>query len=63
MFFSDASEIVIYTTRDSCLVFYGTVGSILGIFIALVYWDVGAGYNEYNRDLKAWYNSMERISW
>ena len=33
--------------------FYGTVGSLLGIFITLsIYWNVGAGYNEYNRDLQ-----------
>ena len=33
------------------LLFYGTVGSILGIFLILtVYWNVGSGYNEFNRD-------------
>ena len=32
------------------LLFYGTVGSLLGIFLTLtVWWNVGAGYNEYNR--------------
>jgi hypothetical protein len=35
------------------LLFYGTVGSLLGIFIGLtVWWNVGSGYNEYNRDLQ-----------
>ena len=31
--------------------FYGTVGSVLGIFLILtIQWNVGSGYNEYNRD-------------
>jgi hypothetical protein len=35
------------------LLFYGTVGSLLGIFITLtIYWNVGSGYNEYNKDLQ-----------
>ena len=30
--------------------FYGTVGSVLGIFLILtIQWNVGSGYNEYNR--------------
>jgi hypothetical protein len=33
------------------LLFYGTVGFLLGVFLTLtIYWDVGSGYNEYNRD-------------
>ncbi len=52
LFFSDASEISFFP-QGLTLVFYGTVGSILGIFLALtVWWNVGSGYNEYNRDLQ-----------
>jgi|TARA_B100000768_G_scaffold55326_1_gene53845 hypothetical protein len=52
IFFSDSSEIS-FLPQGIVLVFYGTVGSILGIFIALTaWWNVGSGYNEYNRDLK-----------
>ena len=52
LFFSDSSGIS-FIPQGIVLVFYGTVGSILGIFLALtVWWNVGSGYNEYNRDLK-----------
>jgi hypothetical protein len=35
------------------LLFYGTVGSILGIFLILnIWWNVGSGYNEYNREIQ-----------
>jgi hypothetical protein len=35
------------------LLFYGTAGTILGIFLTLtIWWNVGSGYNEYNRDLQ-----------
>ena len=52
LFFSDSTGIS-FIPQGIVLVFYGTVGSILGIFLALtVWWDVGSGYNEYNRDLK-----------
>jgi hypothetical protein len=48
--FSDSSEIS-FLPQGVVLVFYGTVGSILGIFLILtVYWNVGSGYNEFNRD-------------
>jgi hypothetical protein len=50
LFFSDPSEIS-FIPQGIILVFYGTIGSILGIFIALtVWWNVGSGYNEYNRN-------------
>ena len=50
--FSDSSEIA-FLPQGIVLLFYGTVGSILGIFLALtVWWNVGSGYNEYNRDLQ-----------
>jgi hypothetical protein len=50
LFFSDSTGIS-FIPQGIVLVFYGTVGSILGIFLALtVWWDVGSGYNEYNRD-------------
>ena len=52
LFFSDSSEIS-FIPQGIVLLFYGTVGSILGIFILLTaWWNVGSGYNEYNRDLK-----------
>tara|TARA_B100000683_G_C12246892_1_gene455726 strand:+ start:108 stop:665 length:558 start_codon:yes stop_codon:yes gene_type:complete len=50
LFFSDPNEIS-FIPQGIILVFYGTIGSILGIFIALtVWWNVGSGYNEYNRN-------------
>jgi hypothetical protein len=50
--FSDSSEIA-FLPQGIVLLFYGTVGSILGIFLWLtIWWDIGFGYNEYNRDLK-----------
>jgi len=52
LFFSDVNEIS-FLPQGIVLLFYGTVGSILGIFLALtVWWNVGSGYNEYNRDLQ-----------
>lgn len=52
LIFSDSSGIS-FIPQGIVLVFYGTVGSILGIFITLtVWWNVGSGYNEYNRDLQ-----------
>ena len=52
LFFSDSSEIS-FIPQGIVLLFYGTVGSILGIFLMLtVWWNVGSGYNEYNRDIQ-----------
>jgi hypothetical protein len=52
LFFSDSTEIS-FLPQGIVLLFYGTVGSILGIFLSLtVYWNVGSGYNEYNRNLQ-----------
>ena len=52
LIFSDSSEIS-FIPQGIVLLFYGTVGSILGIFLSLtVWWNVGSGYNEYNRDFK-----------
>lgn len=52
IFFSDSSEIS-FIPQGIVLLFYGTVGIILGTFISLtVWWNVGSGYNEYNRDIK-----------
>jgi len=52
LIFSDSTGIS-FIPQGIVLVFYGTVGSILGIFLALtVWWNVGSGYNEYNRDLQ-----------
>jgi hypothetical protein len=52
LFFSDSTEIS-FIPQGIVLVFYGTVGSLLGIFLSLtIWWNVGSGYNEYDRDLK-----------
>jgi len=52
LFFSDSSDIS-FIPQGIVLLFYGTVGSILGIFLGLtVWWNVGSGYNEYNRDIQ-----------
>jgi hypothetical protein len=52
IFFSDSKELS-FLPQGIVLIFYGTVGSILGVFILLtVWWNVGSGYNEYNRDLR-----------
>jgi hypothetical protein len=52
LFFSKVNEIS-FIPQGIVLLFYGTVGSILGIFLCLtVYWDVGFGYNKYNKVLE-----------
>jgi hypothetical protein len=48
---SDSSGIA-FIPQGIVLLFYGTVGSILGIFLLLtIWWNVGSGYNEYNKNL------------
>jgi hypothetical protein len=52
LFLSNLNEIA-FIPQGIVLLFYGTVGSILGIFLTLtVWWNVGFGYNEYNRLLQ-----------
>jgi len=52
LIFSDSKEIA-FIPQGIVLLFYGTVGSVLGIFLILtIWWDVGFGYNEYNRLLQ-----------
>jgi hypothetical protein len=52
LFFSDTSGIS-FIPQGIVLTFYGTVGSVLGVFLALtVWWGVGSGYNEFNRNLQ-----------
>jgi hypothetical protein len=52
LLFSDVKELV-FIPQGITLVFYGSVGLILGIFLCLtVLWDVGFGYNEYNKKLQ-----------
>jgi len=47
---SNATDIS-FIPQGIVLVFYGTVGSILGIFLWLtIWWDVGFGYNEYSKE-------------
>lgn len=49
LFFLNSTDIT-FIPQGIVLLFYGTVGSILGIFLSLtVWWNVGFGYNEYNR--------------
>ena len=53
LLFSDSSGIS-FIPQGIVLLFYGTVGSILGIFLLLtIVWNVGSGYNEYNKELQA----------
>jgi len=52
LFFSGPTE-TSFIPQGIVLLFYGTVGSLIGIFLLLtVWWNVGSGYNEYNRDLQ-----------
>jgi hypothetical protein len=52
LFFLDSSEIT-FIPQGIVLLFYGTVGLILGIFLSLtIWWNVGSGYNEYNKNSK-----------
>lgn len=49
---SDSSSIE-FIPQGIVLLFYGTVGSILGIFLLLtIWWNIGSGYNEYNKSLQ-----------
>jgi hypothetical protein len=51
LFFVSGSNEIAFIPQGIVLVFYGTVGLTLGIFLILtVWWNVGSGYNEYNRD-------------
>ena len=50
LIFSDSSEIA-FLPQGIVLLFYGTVGTVLGIFLWLtVWWDIGFGYNEYSKE-------------
>jgi hypothetical protein len=50
LFFSDSTGIA-FIPQGIVLVFYGTVGSVLGIFLWLtIWWDIGFGYNEFSKD-------------
>ncbi|NDB81896.1 MAG: photosystem I assembly protein Ycf4 [Alphaproteobacteria bacterium] len=49
LFVSDLKNIS-FLPQGIVLIFYGTVGLILGVFLWLtIFWDVGYGYNEYNK--------------
>nr|YP_010930373.1 photosystem I assembly protein Ycf4 [Ochrosphaera neapolitana]WKK50101.1 photosystem I assembly protein Ycf4 [Ochrosphaera neapolitana] len=51
-FFTNSSEIA-FIPQGIVLIFYGSVGSILGLFLCLtIWWDVGFGYNDYNSELQ-----------
>jgi len=50
LIFSDVTKIL-FVPQGIVLLFYGTVGTILGLFLCLtIFWDVGFGYNEYNKE-------------
>ena len=47
--FRDFSELI-FIPQGILLLFYGTLSTLVSTFILLtVFWDVGGGYNEYNR--------------
>jgi len=49
LFFSNYTEIL-FIPQGLTLTFYGTVGLTIGSFLWLsIYWDIGVGYNEYNK--------------
>ena len=49
LFFLNSNELP-FVPQGIALVFYGTVGLILGFFLCLtVWWDIGSGYNEYSK--------------
>ena len=50
LFFLDASEIKFFP-QGLVMSFYGVAGSLLATYLWLtINWDVGAGYNEFNKD-------------
>lgn len=52
VFFANIEEIT-FIPQGIVLLFYGTVGLILGLFLCLtVWWDVGFGYNDYDTRLQ-----------
>lgn len=52
LLFSNVKELT-FIPQGITLLFYGSVGLILGIFLCLtIFWDVGSGYNEYNKELQ-----------
>ena len=51
LIFSDSTKLS-FIPQGIVLVFYGTVGLTLGLFLWLtIWWNVGFGYNEYNQVL------------
>jgi hypothetical protein len=49
--FISSSNTIAFIPQGIILVFYGTVGLVLGLFLLLsLWWDVGFGYNEFNKD-------------
>ena len=51
VFFANVNEIA-YIPQGIVLMFYGSVGFILGVFLCLtIWWDVGFGYNDYDQNL------------
>jgi hypothetical protein len=47
--FTDVSDLI-FIPQGILLLFYGTLATLISTFILLtVFWDVGGGYNEYNK--------------
>jgi len=52
LLFSNVNEIL-FIPQGIVLLFYGTAGTVLGIFLWLtIWWNVGFGYNEYNKKVQ-----------
>ena len=50
LFFSDSTNLA-FIPQGIVLIFYGTVGLTLCIFLWLtIWWDIGFGYNEYSKE-------------
>lgn len=50
LIFSDSTNLS-FIPQGIVLVFYGTVGLTLGVFLWLtIWWDIGFGYNEYSKE-------------
>ena len=50
LFFNELSADIAFLPQGITLLFYGTVGLTLGIFLFFTaWWDVGSGYNEYSK--------------
>jgi hypothetical protein len=50
LIFSDSTQLA-FIPQGIVLLFYGTIGLTLGLFLWLtIWWDIGFGYNEYSKE-------------